>query len=262
MSIHLGQRKLLLIEVYYLINNSHLSKNIIYIGAAPGDHISYLSELFPQNAFYLFDPRPFSIKQTNKIIIKQELFSTKSIKYLNNDYLIISDIRSNINNKMTQHEIDLIITNDMRLQESWIKELNPKSALLKFSLPKDSQSMPTFTYLGGQLLNQPWAPLNTFESRLIWNHQEDYQYNIFDYKNFMDKNKFLRSSLITKHNISLKRTHGLDYCYDCNEEINIWKKYLNYHQKDFSNTDIINIINRTSIKTKKFLTKRPHGLIK
>ena len=46
MCIHLGQRKLLLTEVSFLTGHGNLSKNIVYIGAAPGHHIEFLSTLF------------------------------------------------------------------------------------------------------------------------------------------------------------------------------------------------------------------------
>ena len=67
MCIHLGQRKLLLTEVNFLTGHGDFSKNIIYIGAAPGHHIEFLSTLFPNHTFYLYDPRDFSIKQNSKI---------------------------------------------------------------------------------------------------------------------------------------------------------------------------------------------------
>lgn len=258
MAVHLGQRKLLLVETLYLIDHSHLSKNIVYIGAAPAVHIPFLATLFPNNIFYLFDPKPFSIKQSNQIIIKQEYFNEASVNHLDSDFIIISDIRSEINNKMTETEIDLVIENDMKLQEKWIDNLNPKSALLKFRLSRSSES---FKYLGGKLLTQPWAPIDTFESRLIWNHEEAYEYNLFEYKKQMENEKILRSTII-HHKIPLKRAHGLDYCYDCNREIEIWTKYLKFVGNDQTNTNIINLINKAGKETKKFLTKRPHGLFK
>ena len=258
MATHLGQRKLLLTEVLYLIDHCHLSKNILYIGAAPAIHIPFLSELFPKNIFYLFDPKPIKIHETSQIIINQKYFSVESVNHLNNDFIIISDIRSEINIKMLPQEIDSIIEKDMRLQEEWINLLSPKSALLKFRLPK---SLSTFVYLGGKLLTQPWAPIDTFESRLIWNHEPMCEYNLQEYMIMMNNEKLARFTTI-HHNIPLKRAHGLDYCYDCNREVNIWIKYLNWTGKEKTNTNIINFINKTSNKTKKYLTKRPHGLFK
>ena len=65
MGLHLGQRKLLLTEVNFLTNYSDLSKNINYIGAAPGHHIEFLSTLFSDHTFYLYDPE---ILQLEKLI--------------------------------------------------------------------------------------------------------------------------------------------------------------------------------------------------
>lgn len=58
---HWGQRKLLLVEIWFLMNYGHLSKNVIYAGAAPGMHIEYLSKLFQQHKFYLYDPNEFKV---------------------------------------------------------------------------------------------------------------------------------------------------------------------------------------------------------
>ena len=69
-SIHMGQRKLLLSEMEFIINyiyppvclqgSSQKNVLIVYAGAAPGIHIPQLVYLFPGIHWVLVDPLPFS----------------------------------------------------------------------------------------------------------------------------------------------------------------------------------------------------------
>ena len=49
----------------------HLSKNVLYAGAAPGIHIEYLSFLFKNHTFHLYDPNEFKLKASERILIYQ-----------------------------------------------------------------------------------------------------------------------------------------------------------------------------------------------
>ena len=98
MCVHLGQRKLLLTEVNFLTNHGDLSTNIIYIGAAPGHHIEFLSVLYPNHTFYLYDPRDFAIEETDNILIFQKYFELNDVQDIDN-FILISDIRQEINLK-------------------------------------------------------------------------------------------------------------------------------------------------------------------
>jgi hypothetical protein len=59
MGDHIGQRKLLLSEVQFLVKNT--SKYIVYAGSAPGNKTLYLSMLFPDRIFILVDPNQFKL---------------------------------------------------------------------------------------------------------------------------------------------------------------------------------------------------------
>ena len=65
-------------------------------GGASGDHIPLLSSMFPAMTFHLYDPAKFSIKETDRIVIFNDLFTDESVnKYKGrNDVFFISDIRS------------------------------------------------------------------------------------------------------------------------------------------------------------------------
>ena len=256
MGLHLGQRKLLLTEVNFLTGHGNLSKNIVYIGAAPGHHIEFLSTLFPNHTFYLYDPRDFSIKQNSKIFIFQKYFEINDINFLD-DFILISDIRQNINVKlMSQDEICNIVMEDMTLQKNWVINLKPKASLLKFRIPLFCN---TFEYLDGKIIEQPWAPESTFETRLIVGKElSNKTYNTKDYLDFLDGLQNKRQNICYNHRVPLKRVPGLDHCFDCNLEIEIWKKYLDKFD-EITNNNICNLMKKTSIKLKKYLTKKPHG---
>ncbi len=259
MSLHLGQRKLLLTEVNFLTNFCDLSKNIIYIGAAPGHHIEFLSYLFLDHTFYLYDPRDFAIGETDKILIFQKYFELSDAKHLDN-FLLISDIRQEINvNLMTQQEICNIVMEDMELQKNWVLNLKPKVSLLKFRIPLFCD---TFEYLSGELLEQPWAPESTYETRLIVKENiVNKIYKTSDYLMLLNRLKECRQTDLFDHGLPLKRVPGLDNCFDCNLEINIWKGYLKKFG-EITNTNISNLMKKTGIKLKRYLTKNPHGKLR
>ena len=100
-SIAWGQRKLLMSEIEFFtiywddkkIPNPHC----VYAGAAPGDHIVFLSKMFPSFTFDLYDPRDFSIEPIEgKINIYKQYFTNEEVeKYKDKDNIFfLSDIRT------------------------------------------------------------------------------------------------------------------------------------------------------------------------
>ena len=98
-NLHWGQRKLLLSEIEFLTNywneyDQNLKKYVLYVGAAPGEHIKHLIKLFPTIHFILYDPAPFTIKPSDNVTIHQEYFTDEDVqKYKNMNLFFISDIR-------------------------------------------------------------------------------------------------------------------------------------------------------------------------
>ena len=80
-------------ELYFLTKYGHLSNKVVYAGAAPGNHIDYLSFLFPEHHFTLVDPNPFIVKKSEKIEIINSYFTDDMCKDYKN-CLFISDIRT------------------------------------------------------------------------------------------------------------------------------------------------------------------------
>lgn len=73
---HWGQRKLLMSEIEFLTNYATDNCTVVYVGAAPGTHINYMSNvLFPKLNFILIDPLRFNVSETDKIKIVNEWFT-------------------------------------------------------------------------------------------------------------------------------------------------------------------------------------------
>ena len=47
----------------------------VYAGAVPGIHVPLLAELFPNVAFHLYDPTPFSISAGPRIRLHNQLYT-------------------------------------------------------------------------------------------------------------------------------------------------------------------------------------------
>jgi hypothetical protein len=151
---HHGQRKLLLSEIKFLSSHSGILR-VDYAGAAPGDHILLLSELFPHITFHLYDILDFSIKETDHIFIHQELFSVPNDT---RGAVLISDIRSAKEKVPTSAEVIY----DMMLQQEWSDHYEFSS--LKFRLPFDVRF---FDYKLGSINLQAWSRPRSTEVRLF-----------------------------------------------------------------------------------------------
>jgi hypothetical protein len=255
MCLHLGQRKLLLTEVKFLTLYGQLASSVVYIGAAPGQHLPFLATLFKTHTFYLFDPREFAFEETSNLKQFRLLFSPSEISFLDN-FLFISDIRQEIKSSFSKERVDQIVEKDMELQKDWVKKLKPTASLLKFRLPR---SKPFYSYLKGELWEQPWAPPDTLETRLMISKvPEEIDYGLETYLEKIKFQKRNRESLIENHKVPLKRVPGLDYCWDCNLEIQIWKLYLE-RRGEITNSEICKKMLQAGHQTQKYLTVRPHG---
>lgn len=94
--VHWGQRKLLLSEIEFLTEFAEPGDVVLYAGAAPGTHILYLSDLFEKVSFVLVDPAKFKCKGTDRVVVRQEYFSTElAMEFVSAQrVLFICDIRT------------------------------------------------------------------------------------------------------------------------------------------------------------------------
>jgi cap2 methyltransferase len=225
--IHWGQRKLLMSEIEFLTTYAQDGYTVVYAGAAPGTHISYLSSLFPNISFDLFDPAPFSLHEVpNKIRIftgRDGMFTDETAKrYSNrNDIFFICDVRSADWQQQSDEETESQVIQDMQNQKRWHEIIKPVKSILKFRLSwRPGQT----TYLAGDIYFPVWGPITTTETRLVTSeglHNYDnskYEQQMF-YFNTTDR------VALYPHPVE-NPTQGLDHCYDCTAEVYILWKYL------------------------------------
>lgn len=256
--LHWGQRKLLLVEIEFLNMFSTDGDIVLYAGAAPGNHIPYLSKLFPTLEFALFDPNDFSIKEGGKIKIYQKYFTDEIAQIFagRDDVLFISDIRTASPSTMLSDEIELRVEEDNKAQKRWYEIVNAKKTMLKFRLPwlvpfeldkygkyvtsphnsrdrnKKYKWVTTgnekFVYLKGDIYIQPWAPQTSTETRLVIGPVPETGVELTTYDNTAYEeqmfyyNNNVRPTLF-EHCV---KGEGLDHCYDCATEVHILTNYF------------------------------------
>lgn len=219
--VHWGQRKLMIHEIEFLTLYAEEGILCLYAGAAPGTHIPFLAELFPEIHFVLIDPAHFSIESSAQITIRQE-FMSESVanEFKHMKTLFISDVRSVDCRLLDSQNVEIGVARDMNAQMQWYHILEPVAGLLKFRLPWSDGITP---YLSGKVFLPVWGPQTTTESRLLVTTKECIDW---DNKKYMEQlfyfNNITRLCAY-KHQVLVE---GLDYCYDCASEVDILGKYL------------------------------------
>jgi hypothetical protein len=219
--VHWGQRKLLLAEIEFLTLYGHLSKTVVYAGAAPGTHLAILAALFPNHAFHLYDPAPFNLREGRNIHLHQEMFLDTVAESWRRDVLFICDIRSANLELQTHEEFEERVVADMEAQRHWCELMRPVMASLKFRPPWDDK---TLEYYSGDIYFQIWAAQKSTETRLFTNCRSTQQYS-----NSLYADQLFHHNIITRlslHPHEVKDVYGLDHCGDCAAEILVLRRYV------------------------------------
>jgi hypothetical protein len=182
---HWGQLKLFTSELLFLVNYyDNRINDVIYIGAAPGEHIVVLADLFPSITFNLYDKCDFDTRLEDKsnVILHSKYFSPSDIEeWKNKQCLMICDIRTLTYDSSRTKLEDLkenedTVWKDMSLQQSWVQKIKPVFALLKFRLPYaepfELDKGRTRKYLDGIVYTQPFSKSSSSETRLCVNGLE------------------------------------------------------------------------------------------
>lgn len=218
--VHFGQLKLLMNEIQFFTNfwnpKEVARPKIVYPGAAPGQHIEILSELFPKFEWHLYDPSKFCISPSEKIKIytgDEGYFTNKQANKWarRNDVFFISDIRGNYNSVIDslatleeeyeklqkdpayasnilkqQEDNEQQVSNDMQAQKEWYKIIRPVHAMLKFRLPYAYKHFKKeYNYLDGYIYFQPWVGPNSTETRLVPVGYDEIEWDIGIYEEQM-----------------------------------------------------------------------------
>lgn len=238
-ALHWGQRKLLLTETAFLTHHAQAGDTVLYVGAAPGEHIILLAcSLFPHLKFHCVDPRPMAFSSAPAgdpapaAGARQGLHSplpanvTQECGYFTAEaagvwqgraQLLLSDLRN------TQDEQG--VQSDMQLQEIIVRTVQPRAALLKFRLPWGSGST---QYLPGQVHMQPYAQGRSTETRLwVTEHQDTQEW---DHEEYEDRlfwfNTELRSAFRVGPGAAASLQGGVPASWDGWAELAIWEAYL------------------------------------
>jgi hypothetical protein len=111
-----GQRKLLLSEIEFFSLYCPNEKIIcLYIGAAPGDHIEFLSKMFLNIEFHLYDKNDnydFNVKESDRIKIYDQYFTDDDIQY----YLPIKEGTRTLSKKESRNsqQLPIFLISDLR----------------------------------------------------------------------------------------------------------------------------------------------------
>jgi len=236
--LHWGQRKLLLSEIEFLLLQTQQTQldckeeletkeeTVVYAGAASGRHITYLSELFPRVKFILIDPNSFSILPNDRIEIRtgeEEGFFTDETaeEFKEKKILFISDIRTANHYQMNHDENEARVVADQKAQKRWLEVMKPKAAMLKFRLPYYPGKT---SYFDGKIFLPIWGPQSTTETRLMVEDPTKLRnYENTRYEEQMFHFNSEARSLCYAHDVEAT---GLDYCYDCRAEVEVFGRYL------------------------------------
>ena len=216
---HLGQLKLFLSTLQFLTDHvdptSKIPTYIIYPGAARGDNILLLADMFPTCIWYLYDKNPFNVelyKRPGINIVNDFLYRNGAIKlaedirakHKNQDpsILLISDIR--------RYADEYMIIQDNALQEQWCRDIRPTAAQLKFRMPRLSTK---YTYLSGDIFIQMFAPKSSTEVRLVV--KKDAPLVSYDVGHHEARMMYFNRVLRPKCYDPIQKNDHLDGCHDC-----------------------------------------------
>ena len=265
-TLHIGQRKLLLTEIYFLTNFAKNNNNevLVYAGSAPGNHFPLIIKLFPNiNQFILIDPAKFDkrlvmkAEKSKNIKIRREFFVDKTAEELgkkiskeNKDILFLSDIRLD--------DDEDSIKQDMENQFKWSKTMNAKVSMMKFRLPYESDANSISVHPEGKILIQPWAAATSTETRLIYNpkaRKRKYKDKLYEDQMFWHNRRGRPSCYKTPDKLPIDYRNGLDHCWDCTCEITILNQYLKRFRPEMNKKERAKEINRMIDSITKLLNR-------
>jgi hypothetical protein len=252
---HLGQRKLLLTEVYFLsqkLTPTGRPWTVVYIGAGLGTHNRLMFELFnnltcgdsrPSSgnivSFHLFDKTFDPVleectKGTPNITIHRKYFTdelaadVRDGKYGDPDQLLfMSDIRT-LDNIRDSAASEQSVRENQEQHETWVNTIRPRSAFLKFRVPFDMKG--DYYHFDAPCMLQPWVGHHSTETRLIVDKPSgEYPITKYDPTEFEEKlhyhNVIHRGFTLYKNKTSGESNS--DNCYDCAAESIIWQGFIN-----------------------------------
>jgi hypothetical protein len=214
----------------------------VYAGASPGNHIGYLSELFPSVHFELYDPNDFLVMPTKMIKTHIQFFTDADAKHwaTKNKFLVFcSDIRSEPATKEN-------INRNMEMQLKWWQIMNPELAMFKFRLPWEEGET---KYPVGEIYIQAFPGATSTETRLICKKGAElttYDNKTYEEALFFHNTKTRMKRYSTVLGLSILSRDGIDACYDCSSFVWVMSEYLRVTGGKV--TELRNLINNVQKK--------------
>ena len=198
-NVHWGQLKLFCSEMFLLLRHTPPTvSDILYIGAAPGEHLFVLNKLFPKFRYHLYDSENFDkrLYGMDNIKIHKKYFDDSDIKKWKkmSNFALISDIRTlsydpSVQDSLSRQRNEDSVWSDMKLQEKWIMALRPTISLIKFRLPFAYDFILreglTREYLNGTVIKQVFNKPTSSETRLIVTDFDKKDWNLVEYEQKM-----------------------------------------------------------------------------
>lgn len=220
-SVHLGQRKLLIAEIYFLMKYSHLSNSIVYVGASNCLRIPILCRLFPNKHFVMFELKSFphsvvkfSRKYPKQLTLKVQKFPPQALP---EDFILVSDLHSDV------------LKED---EKKWLKMFKPIAAMISFCLPyidtKDKESDKIVNYFQGKMLKQAWSGIKSSETRMILTRNdiengEAIEYSARKYESILFEHNIYQRSV--QYSMTSSHCENYDSCFDCCMERFVLEQY-------------------------------------
>ncbi len=222
-----GQLKLLVREIHLLTMYPN-AEIVVYAGAADGEHIPMLADMFPNLIFDLYDPRTYSQtlrnyvdalpdmeekkgkrtkKEKKRIRLMKGLFTPKTAELYTrtNNVILISDIRSV--NPGSERPTDENIHDDMTVQMKWVQLMKPIAYGLKFRLTWEKG---TIQYLDGNIFIQAYKLTRSTEGFLIGEYETVREHNAKATASVQRRTRKTKKGKVGKTSKASKTSKGSD----------------------------------------------------
>lgn len=270
---HWGQTKLCVSEVEGIDQALAVApgiRHVLYAGAAPGEHIAFLAELYPGLRFTLIDPAEFRVHHRyaafpgvgGRITVERALFTDETAaawEARGPETFFICDIRTG---SSEQDDYESEVWSNMQMMRRWVGLMGPAAALLKFRLPyTDGVAPPPVEYLDGRVYIQAFGPNTTTEARLFIVGRPGPR--LYDPKAYEDwhywHNTAVREWASYDHGLDLGLVPGLCRCYDCSRTVQVFRDHVRARGRDGGDPEVARLIRRMTEATGQSLLRPPHG---
>jgi len=241
-NIHYGQLKLLISEIEFLINKNQ-KLFILYIGAAPGHHLTILSQCFPENIFICFDATKFGVNPSNNLIFKRRFFVDYDSEFYASleNLLLISDIRGNLSIENSEiqsfDKFEEEVSKNLEQQKNWVLDMKPQFSLLKFRFPF---TVKNYTYFPGEINFQVFAPVSSSETRLVVSRKDIEKQEVYDTEKYNNQLYFFNLCYRSKTFYEDEPVFGIsfDFC----KTAKVIRELLKSMNEDFSDNSVYSLL--------------------